>query len=265
MRMMSIASGSSGNCIYIGSDNAHILIDDGISKKKVLEGLAKLDLSVNDIDAILVTHEHDDHIKGVGVLERHCMTPLYGTKAVMNYIENNSSLGKIPEGIYHPIEAGSSFKIKDLNIDTISVSHDARDPVAYIVGCKDKKAGVITDLGVYDDRIVGAFKGLNTMLIESNHDINMLLTGTYPYQLKQRILGNKGHLSNEACGRLLGEILNDNVEHILLGHLSKENNFPELAYETVRMELDMGDNPFSSKDFDIKVANRDLPSDIITI
>lgn len=264
MRMMSIASGSSGNCIYIGTDNTHILIDDGISKKKVLEGLAKLELTAADIDAVLVTHEHNDHIGGLGVFERHCMTPLYGTAGVLDSIASNRALGAMPDGIYHSIEAGSSFRIKDMEIQTVPVSHDSVDPVAYIVSSGDRRAGVITDLGEYTEDIVQAFSGLDTMLVESNHDINMLLTGPYPYPLKQRILGSSGHLSNEDCGHLLGEILNDKVEHVLLGHLSKENNFPDLAYETVRMEINLGDNRFNAEDFDIRVARRDVPSDIIT-
>ena len=111
MRMMSIASGSSGNCIYIGTDNAHILVDDGISRKKVLEGLAKLDLKADDIDAILVTHEHDDHIKGLGVLERHSITPIYATGGTLKGISGYKNIGAMPEGIYHSIEAGSQFNI----------------------------------------------------------------------------------------------------------------------------------------------------------
>ncbi len=264
MRMMSIASGSSGNCIYIGTENTHILIDDGISKKKVLEGLAKLELTAADIDAVLVTHEHDDHIRGLGVFERHSMTPVYGTPGVIGCISSNRALGAMPEGIYHAVDAGDSFCIKDMEIHTVPVSHDAVDPVAYIVSSGGKRAGVITDLGEYTESIVQEFSGLDTMLVESNHDINMLMTGPYPYPLKQRILGKSGHLSNEACGRLLCEILNDRVEHILLGHLSKENNFPDLAYETVRMEINLGDNRFNAGDFDIRVARRDIPSDIIT-
>lgn len=264
MRMMSIASGSSGNCIYIGTDNTHILIDDGISKKKVLDGLSRLGLAAEDIDAVLITHEHDDHIRGLGVFERHCVTPLYGTTKVMDFVASNRALGAMPEGIYHTVEAGGSFRIKDMDIQTVSVSHDALDPVAYIVSSGDRRAGVITDLGEYTEDIVEAFSDLDTMLVESNHDINMLMTGPYPYPLKQRILGRSGHLSNEACGRFLGEILNDHVEHILLGHLSKENNFPDLAYETVRMEINLGDNRFNAGDFDIRVARRDVPSDIIT-
>lgn len=265
MRMMSIASGSSGNCIYIGTESAHILVDDGISKKRVIEGLNKLDLTLLDIDAILITHEHDDHIRGLGVLERQNVTPVYGTYDTLDYISGYGPLGRIPEGIYHSVTPGEEFSIKDLNIRPISIFHDAADPVAYVFSCGDKKAGILTDLGHYDDYILQSFKGLNAMLVESNHDINMLMTGPYPYMLKQRILGDTGHLSNESCGRMLGELINDGTENIFLGHLSKENNFPDLAYETVRMEINLGDNPYKAEDFNIRVARRDTPSDIISI
>ena len=263
MRMMSIASGSSGNCIYVGTESTHILIDDGVSKKKVLEGLNKLDLKVEDINAVLITHEHDDHIGGLGVFERHSVTPVYGTEKVVGYIRNCSKLGSIPEGIYHSFKAGDTFKIRDIEITTTSISHDAADPVAYVLSDGRKKAGVITDLGQYDERIIDSFSNLNCMLIEANHDINMLMTGRYPYYLKQRILGTRGHLSNESCGKLLSELLNDNIEHLLLGHLSKENNFPELAYETVKNEINIADNYHKADDFDIQVAARDRASDII--
>lgn len=265
MRMMSIASGSSGNCIYIGTDNTHILVDTGISKKKVLEGLNKLDLKAEDIDAVLITHEHDDHIKGLGVFLRHCATPVYSSEGVIKYLSGCEHLGKLPKDVFHSFTTGNTFKIKDLTVNTVKVSHDAVDPVAYTFSDGRKKAGIITDLGEYEDSTLEAFKNLDTMLIESNHDINMLLNGPYPYSLKQRILGRKGHLSNEMCGRMLGEILNDKVERVILGHLSRENNFPELAHATVRAEINMGDNRFNADDFDIQVAPRQCPSDIITI
>ncbi len=265
MRMMSIASGSSGNCIYIGTDSTHVLVDDGISRKKVLEGLAKLELSAEDIDAVLVTHEHDDHIKGIGVFERHCMTPLYGTAETLDYISECKSIGALPEGIYHSVEAGTGFRIKDLEIIPVSVSHDALNPVSYVFQSGDRRAGIVTDLGVYDDEIVNNFTNLDAVLIEANHDVNMLLNGPYPYPLKQRIMSRRGHLSNEACGRLLGRLICDKTSRIVLGHLSKENNFPDLAYETVRMEINLGDNSLKADNFDIQVARRDVPSEIITL
>lgn len=262
MRMMSIASGSSGNCIYIGTDNTHLLIDDGISKKKVLEGLAKLDLKADDIDAVLVTHEHDDHITGLGVLERHKEIPIYGTRGTLARIYNNQKLGVLPEGIFNPFVSGDSLTFGDIIVNSVSVSHDAADPVAYTFTSGNNKAGIITDLGYYTDEIINTFSNLDSVLIESNHDVNMLMMGPYPYMLKQRILGAKGHLSNADCGQLLGKILSNKTNNIFLGHLSKENNFPELAYETVRLEINLGDNEFKAEDFNIRVANRTMPSDI---
>ena len=132
MRMMSIASGSSGNCIYIGTEQTHILVDAGISKKRIVEGLKMLDLTLDDIDAILITHEHDDHIKGVGVVERQSVTPLYGTYKTLEYIQGHASLGCLPEGIYHSIIPGEEFCIKDLLFKPVAISHDAVDPVAYV-------------------------------------------------------------------------------------------------------------------------------------
>lgn len=265
MRMMSIASGSSGNCIYIGTDNTHILVDDGISKKRVIEGLKLLDLKLEDLNAILITHEHDDHISGLGVLERQTEIPLYGTKGSLGHVERSTKLGKMPTDIYHHIKAGETFFIGDIEVSSIAISHDAKEPVGYRFDANGKRAGIVTDLGVYTDEIVDFYSNMDAALIESNHDINMLLTGSYPYVLKQRILGDRGHLSNEASGQLIGRLLNDHMQRIYLGHLSHENNFPELAWQTVRMEVNMGDNPYQADDFDIQVAGRDVPSEILTM
>lgn len=263
MRLMSIASGSSGNCIYIGTDTTHLIIDDGISKKRVVDGLKRLDLKPEDIDAILITHEHDDHTSGLGVFERACNIPIYGTDGTISRIKSFEKLGVMPDNIYNTFSAGDTLKFGDIIVSTTSVSHDAVDPVAYSFSDGKSKAGIVTDLGEYTKDIVEKFSNLDTILVESNHDVNMLLTGAYPYQLKQRILGEKGHLSNESCGRMLGEILGDRTQNIFLGHLSKENNFPELAFETVRMEINLGDNRFNADDFNIRVASRVEPSDIV--
>lgn len=265
MRMMSIASGSSGNCIYIGSENTHILIDAGISRKRILEGLKAADLSIDDISAVFVTHEHTDHTKGLGVLTRKDNIPVYSTKGTIDGIFETGSLGELPKDLFNTIEPDSDICINDLKLHAFRVSHDANEPVAYTVSCGDKKAGVITDLGFYDDYIVENLKGAQSMLVEANHDVNLLQVGSYPYYLKQRILGNKGHLSNEVSGRLISDLLNDNVRSIMLGHLSKENNYDKLAFETVRLEIDMSDNIYKAKDFDITVAKRSEPSNIITL
>lgn len=265
MRMMSIASGSSGNCIYVGSENTHILIDAGISRKKILEGLKAADLSINDISAVFVTHEHTDHTKGLGVLTRKDNVPVYSTQGTIDGIFHTSGLGEMPKELFQVIEPDTEICVNDLSIHAFRVSHDANDPVAYTVSCGEKKAGVITDLGFYDDYIVDNLKGSQAMIVEANHDVNLLQVGSYPYYLKQRILGKKGHLSNEVSGKLINDLLNENVSSIMLGHLSKENNYDKLAFETVRLEIDMSDNIYKAKDFDIEVAKRSEPSRIITL
>lgn len=265
MRLMTIASGSSGNCIYVGSGNTHILIDSGISRKKIADGLAFAGLSMKDISAVFVTHEHIDHIKGLGVISRKDSIPIYSTKGTIRGIKECSSLGEMDESLFNEINADADVFVNDLQIHPFKVSHDANEPVAYTVKCKEKKIGIATDLGFYDDYIVDNIKGSQAMLIEANHDVNLLQVGSYPYYLKQRILSNKGHLSNETSGRLIDSLLENDVKNIFLGHLSKENNYDKLAYETVRLEIDMSDSEYRANDFDITVANRDIPSKIVEI
>lgn len=265
MRMMTIASGSSGNCIYVGNDNTHILIDTGVSRKKIVDGLKAAQLSISDISAVLVTHEHSDHIKGLGVLTRKDEIPVYSTKGTIAGIKACDYIGELNNDLFHCIEADRDFKINDLTVHAFNISHDANEPVAYTINDGEKKVGIATDLGFYDDYIVDNLTGSQAMLIEANHDVNLLQVGSYPYYLKQRILGNKGHLSNENSGRLIDRVLHNDVKHIFLGHLSKENNYDKLAFETVRLEIDMSDSAYKAADFNIEVARRDVPSDIIFI
>lgn len=263
MRFCSIASGSSGNCIYVGSDTTHILVDAGISAKKTEEGINSLGLKPSEIDAILITHEHSDHIKGIGVLARKYQIPLYATAGTLEGIKFTSSLGSIDPDLFHTIRADEKFYIKDICVRPMRTSHDAKESCAYRLESDGKKVGIITDLGKYDDYIVDCLKNLDIIMAEANHDVRMLQVGPYPYYLKQRILSDRGHLSNENSGRLISEILHDNVKDIFLGHLSKENNIPELAYETVRLEIEASVNKYHGNDFPIRVAKRDCPSTCI--
>ena len=265
MRLCSIASGSSGNCIYVGSDNTHLLVDVGISGKRVEQGLNSLELTGKDIDGILITHEHSDHIKGVGVLARRYGFPIYATQGTIDQMKGMSSRGAIDEGLYHTISPDETFSIGDVEVEPFHISHDAADPVAYRFESNGKSAAVATDMGIYNDYIVEHLKGLDVVLLEANHDIQMLQVGPYPYPLKQRILGERGHLSNEASGQLLGKVLHDKIKKIILGHLSKENNYAKLAYETVRLEVTMGDNPYDGSDFSISVAKRDEVSEFVSV
>lgn len=263
MELCSIASGSSGNCICAGTDTCHVLIDAGISGKRIEAGLNSVDLKTEEMQGILVTHEHIDHIAGLGVLARRYGIPIYATAGTINAILHTKSVGKIDESLFREIEPEVDFTIGDLTIEPIKISHDAADPVAYKMKQPGKSMAVMTDLGIYDDRIVEKMKGLDVLLLEANHDVHMLQVGSYPYPLKQRILGERGHLSNELSGRLLGEVLHDDFKTVFLGHLSKENNYPELAYETVRLEVTMGENPYKGDDFPMHVAKRDEPSEMV--
>ena len=265
MRLCSIASGSSGNCIYVGSDATHLLVDVGISGKRVESGLNDLDLTGWDLDGILITHEHADHISGLGVLVRKYHLPVYATRGTIREIWRCVGLGGMDPELFREVKADQKLVIKDLTINPMRVSHDAADPVAYRISYGKEKLAVCTDLGVFNDYTVECLKNLDALLIEANHDGHMLETGPYPYSLKRRILGERGHLSNENSGRLLSRIVHDNLQTIILGHLSKENNLPELAYESVRMEITMGDNPFNASDFRMMVAKRDEISPVVRI
>lgn len=263
MELCSIASGSSGNCICVGSDDCHVLIDAGISGKRIEAGLNANELKAGEMQGVLLTHEHIDHVAGLGVIARRYGIPIYATPGTIEAVKQVKSVGKIDPELFCPITPGEKFTIGDLDIEAIPVSHDAAEPVAYKVKNGKKSLAVMTDLGYYDENIVEKMKNLDVLLLEANHDVHMLQVGSYPYPLKQRILGNRGHLSNESSGRLLGEVLHDGFHMVMLGHLSKENNYPELAYETVRLEVTLGDNPYKGTDFPMYVAKRDEPSERI--
>lgn len=265
LQICSIASGSSGNCIYIGTESTHMLIDVGISGKKAEEGLESLGLSFADLDGVLITHEHSDHIKGLGVLERKSPIPMYMTEGTKKQLQEMPQLGNIDWEACHLITAGKEFSIGEIKIMPILVSHDAAEPVACRIQSADKKLAVITDLGYYTPEIADKLKGLDLILLESNYDMGMLQAGRYPYPLKRRIAGEKGHLSNEEAGRLINDIWHPGLRYVILGHLSRENNFPQLAYETVRSEILLGDYPDGLSQLTIKVAKREEISQLIQL
>ncbi len=265
MRLCSIASGSSGNCIYAGTEKTSLIIDAGISGKRIEEGLNEIGHTTKEMCAILITHEHSDHISGLGVLARRHGIPIYATAGTIKAILNCKSVGEISEDLFHEIQPDADFTIGDMTISPVSVSHDAAQPTAYILRQGKSSMAVMTDLGKFDSAIVQRLQRLDLLLLEANHDVHMLQAGRYPYYLKQRILGDKGHLSNELSGQLLSQVLHDQMKAVILGHLSKENNYEQLAYETVRLEIDMSDNSYHAGDFPIHVAKRDAVSDIYEV
>ena len=265
MRLCSIASGSSGNCIYIGDDTTHLLVDTGISKKRIEEGLKELEIKGDELQGILITHEHVDHIQGLGVFSRKYAVPVYATHGTIEGIKANKNIGRLPEGLLHEVQVDQTFRLGDMDIRPFAISHDANEPSGYRIENGSKSAAVATDLGLYDDYTIENLKNLNGIVLEANHDIHMLEVGPYPYPLKRRVMGDKGHLSNELSGRLLCDILHDDMSAVVLGHLSKENNYESLAYETVKLEVTRGDNPYKGEELPITVAKRTSVSNIIQL
>lgn len=238
MQLYSIASGSSGNCIYLGEEDGGILIDAGISRKRIVTGLERKGLSLDDIKAIFITHEHSDHISGLGPVLRKNPIPVYATADTVSAIWEKTNMNNISPELFHSIRPEEEIEAGEMLVRPFSISHDAVDPVCYTVEKQGKRAAVATDMGCFDDTIIRVLGQCDSVLIEANHDINMLQVGPYPYSLKMRILGNKGHLSNTSCADLIKEILHKDLKHLVLGHLSRENNFPQLAYRTVLDELE---------------------------
>ena len=259
--MMNIASGSSGNATYVGNDHTHILLDSGVSRKRITEGLKKLDLSLEDLTAILITHEHSDHISSLAMLQKAVQIPVYTTKGTADVLTGQGILAE-ESGPIHVIGHEETFQIGDITVSAFPISHDAADPVCYRLS--DGKAGcaVVTDLGEYDAHLVEELKGLKALMLESNHDVRMLEAGPYPYPLKMRIAGRKGHLSNESSGQMLSALLHDGLKHVVLGHLSRKNNNEELARLSVAYEIDRSDTGYKASDFRIDVASQTAGTEI---
>lgn len=230
-----IASGSSGNSVYVGTKSTHLLFDAGLSGKKIQQGLSELKVEGNSIDALFITHEHSDHIKGAGILSRRFNIPVYATQGTWNAMEQ--SLGTIAKWNKCIVYPGENCIINDICVKPFEIPHDAAEPVGYSIYAEDYKMTLATDLGHVTDTIKENIIGSHILLLEANHDIEMLKNGSYPLQLKKRILGDHGHISNETAGELLSEIITENLNYIFLGHLSEENNIPHLAYETVEKIL----------------------------
>lgn len=261
MKLYSIASGSSGNSIFVGSEQhtGGILIDTGISKKRIEEGLAADHITIDEVKGIFITHEHSDHICGLGPVLRKYAIPVYATEPTIRYILDSGKCGKVDSDLFHCLRPDTPVHVGGMEVLPFSISHDAAEPVCYTIREGAEKVAVATDMGEYTDYTLSHLQGCQGILLEANHDINMLQAGAYPYRLKLRILGKEGHLSNDACGRLLRNLAHDRLNHILLGHLSEENNYPALAYETVRYELAQEDIVTGEELF-LGVAGRQEPT-----
>lgn len=232
IRFCSLFSGSSGNSIFIASGSTRLLIDAGLSAKRITQALNSIGEKPEELSAILISHEHSDHVKGAGIISRKYNVPIYANSGTWSAME--MPIGPVDSSNKLLFETGCDFYIGDINVKTFAIPHDASEPVGFNFFIDGKKVTTATDIGHIDDELLCCLENSELILLESNHDIEMLKVGPYPWHLKKRILGDSGHLSNEKAGEVIAYLIEKGTRRFLLGHLSRENNFPELAYQTVK-------------------------------
>ena len=257
----SLYSGSSGNSLFVQNDDTNILVDAGESAKKIENALSSINVDTQSIKAILVTHEHIDHIKSLGTLSKKYNIPIYATKETWDAMGEQKD--KIDPALVNFYLPSDPFNVGSLTIDPFSIPHDAANPCGFNIRCEKKQISIATDLGHITKDIIERIENSSFILLESNYDSEILKFSKYPYYLKKRIAGDCGHLSNSDAGKIVAYLSTKNLKSVMLGHLSKENNFPELAYKTVVDELI--NKKFDSSNIDISVATRIKPSKIINI
>lgn len=258
IKFCNLFSGSSGNSTYIETDTTKILIDAGVSCQKISKALNSIGVELDDISAILITHEHIDHTKGLTTISKKYKTPIYATNKTWTQMETLN----IEDDSKKCFTPNADFSIGNLTIHPFSIPHDAIDPCGFSITHDDKKITIATDIGHIEENIINEMTGSDILLVESNYDNDTLLCGSYPYFLKKRISSDVGHLSNENAAKLIKQLHENGVNRFILGHLSKENNFPELAYQTVLNELNSCE---VSSPFELSVARRDTPDDILEL
>lgn len=261
MMFCPLYSGSSGNSTLLEGGGARVLIDAGLPGKMIERALSEAGVEPHTIDAIVITHEHSDHIRGVGVLSRRYGLPIYANEGTWRAM--NGQLGAIKPANIRIFETGRDFYIKALNILAFATPHDAAEPVGYSFSAAGRKVSVMTDIGHINNNLLCAVEGADLLLIEANHDVPMLQAGSYPYTLKRRILSDKGHLSNENAGKALAKLYLRGVRNAILGHLSRENNCEQLCMETVRAALRLEDIP--DEEFRLAMAYRDRPAGMFRV
>ena len=261
LNFCSLYSGSTGNSLFLESDNTKILIDSGVSCKKIVDALDSINVDANDIDAILVTHEHSDHIQGLGTLSKKFNIPVYANKKTWDAM--SSQKDKINNNNIKFFNNNEDFEIEDLKIHPFSIPHDAINPCGFNIFCDNKKISIATDIGHMTNNIISNLENSDFLLLESNYDPEVLKCCSYPYALKTRIAGPNGHLSNNLAGKTISYLINSGLKQVMLGHLSKESNFPELAYNTILEELSA--NNYSKDIVNLDVASRIAPSKIVNI
>ncbi|WP_163969303.1 MBL fold metallo-hydrolase [Oceanobacillus halotolerans] len=235
LRFSVLASGSTGNAFYIESDKERLLVDAGLSGKKMDELMTMVQVNPTRLTGILVTHEHSDHIKGLGIMARKYNLPIYANEKTWNAMEG--SLGKLSLDQKFHFDLGEVKTFGDIDIESFGVSHDAAEPMFFTFHHDGKKVALVTDLGYVSERIKKTVENADAYIFEANHDVDMLRMGRYPWNVKRRILGDSGHVSNEDCGLALSEIIGNDTKRIYLAHLSLDNNIKDLARMSVENVL----------------------------
>lgn len=253
-------SGSSGNCSFVGTDNVNILIDCGESQKKITTALESIGKNISNIDAIVITHEHSDHIKNLGAISKKYNIPVYANeKTFTNMPEQTKLINEENKKIF---KTNDYFEIGDLKFHPFHIPHDAADPCGYNIYNDENKISIATDIGHMENEILHKLEGSKFLLLESNYEPEILKYAKYPYYLKRRIAGPNGHLSNQEAGETIVKLSYSGVNNIMLGHLSNNTNFPELAYKTVMDEII---NSKINNNLTLTVASRLKPNDMIEI
>ena len=261
LNFCSLYSGSSGNCLFVESDNTKLLIDAGVSLKKIEEGLNSINVSPSSLDGILVTHEHSDHIKSLGNLSKKFNLPVFANSETFDAMPKERD--KISEQNIRNFIVNEKFCINDIEVNPFSIPHDAANPCGFNLTCDGKKISIATDIGHMTNNILKTLEGSKFVLLESNYDTEVLKCTKYPFYLKQRIAGPNGHLSNTMAGKVINHLLQNDLQTAVLGHLSKESNFPALAYQTVADEIISQGTDISK--LNLSVASRDTIGNLIHI
>lgn len=262
MKFCSLYSGSSGNSLFISNNNTKILIDAGLSGKRIQSAMDLIAEDLREIGGIMVTHEHSDHIHGVGVLSRRFDLPIYANEKTWAAMKKD--LGKIAEHNVKIFDFEAPFIIQDLQIEAFKTSHDAADSAGFVISDGKSRLGIATDSGIITPEMRSALCGCDLVVLESNHDVSMLEAGSYPFYLKQRIKSDFGHLSNETAGDLALALVQEGTRKLVLAHLSQENNYPLLAYETTARIL-TGSGVVLDGDVKLSVAKRSCVSEAINL
>ena len=261
LKFCSLYSGSTGNSLLVKNDNTCILVDAGVSGIKIVNALTSINIEINDISAILVTHEHTDHIKSIGTLSKKYNIPVFANSETWKAMPNEAK--KVPTECKKTFTIDNKFSIGSLEILPFSIPHDAANPCGFNIFGSNKKISIATDVGHITSSIFTNLQNSSFVLLESNYDPEILKFSSYPYQLKKRIEGPNGHLPNKEAGDTISKLIDSGLKTVMLGHLSKENNFPELAQQTVIEELIS--NNYNEKSINLYVASRFEPSDFLDV